>query len=247
MSWLIILLACSDDSQRVRVAPDSDVEVVDSQTDSDSDSNVELGPCPVQMAEIDGFCIDKYEAWLMDQSPFEVPTSGVATTGNGQTPQGYISGTVAESACVAAGKRLCSLEEWTRACQGPTATTWPYGDTYDPDACNVSRDEHPIVSLFGSAANWSPEQMNDPQVNQQADTVDKGGANPQCVSADGVYDLHGNLHEWIADPDGQFKGGFYADASINGEGCGYRTTAHTFGYHDYSTGFRCCADAAPLD
>mgnify|MGYP001949009428 CR=1 FL=1 len=57
-----------------------------------------------------------------------------------------------------------------------------------------------------------------------------------------TYDLHGNLHEWIADPAGTFKGGFYVDAVINGSGCAYTTTAHTFDYHDYSTGFRCCAD-----
>ena len=60
-----------------------------------------------------------------------------------------------------------------------------------------------------------------------------------------MHDLHGNLHEWIDDASGIFRGGFYVDASINGAGCSYRTTAHTFGYHDYSTGFRCCADLAP--
>ena len=86
------------------------------------------------------------------------------------------------------------------------------------------------------------EHMNDPGINQQPNTVDRTGSNPGCVSAEGIYDLHGNLHEWIDDPDGTFKGGFYADAELNGPGCTYTTTAHTFGYHDYSTGFRCCAD-----
>jgi hypothetical protein len=38
-------------------------------------------------------------------------------------------------------------------------------------------------------------------------------------------------------------GGFFMDTHLNGEGCDYRTTAHDFSYHDYSTGFRCCADA----
>ena len=65
------------------------------------------------------------------------------------------------------------------------------------------------------------------------------------MSAEGVFDLHGNLHEWIADPEGTFKGGFYADGKINGLGCGYTTTAHDTAYHDYSTGFRCCRDPAP--
>ena len=87
-----------------------------------------------------------------------------------------------------------------------------------------------------------PDQMNDPQLNRLANSLDPTGANPACVSAEGVYDLHGNLHEWVADPDGTFRGGFYVDAKINGEGCSYRTTAHGRRYHDYSTGFRCCAD-----
>ena len=65
----------------------------------------------------------------------------------------------------------------------------------------------------------------------------------RCVTDEGVYDMHGNLHEWVADSSGVFRGGFYVDASINGTGCSYRTTRHTFDYHDYSTGFRCCADA----
>ena len=52
----------------------------------------------------------------------------------------------------------------------------------------------------------------------------------------------GNLHEWVADPKGTFMGGFFMDTFQNGEGCEYRTTAHGFDYHDYSTGFRCCAE-----
>jgi hypothetical protein len=53
----------------------------------------------------------------------------------------------------------------------------------------------------------------------------------------------GNLHEWTSDPEGTFRGGFYVDTVINGPGCLYRTTAHDRAHWDYSTGFRCCADA----
>lgn len=203
--------------------------------------------CPPYMAWIDGdggpFCIDRYEASLEGWSPYEVPTGGqVASVGPGQVPQGYISGDRAAEACDLAGKRLCAVDEWMRACQGPDGWTWPYGNTHDPDACNTSRSSHPVVDLFGPYTDWSSAQMNDPGVNQQPDTVDPGGDNPDCVSVEGVYDLHGNLHEWVDDPGGLFKGGFFADAVLNGDGCYYATTAHTPPYHDYSTGFRCCAD-----
>ena len=42
---------------------------------------------------------------------------------------------------------------------------------------------------------------------------------------------------------GRFRGGWYGDAENNGPGCTYVTSAHEPTYHDYSTGFRCCADA----
>jgi formylglycine-generating enzyme required for sulfatase activity len=53
----------------------------------------------------------------------------------------------------------------------------------------------------------------------------------------------GNVHEWTADPKGTFRGGYYLDTHINGDGCDYRTVAHEPTYHDYSTGFRCCSDS----
>ena len=205
---------------------------------------VEEGPCPPEMALAGEVCVDKWEAHLDGWSPYKVPTAGVAVSEAGAIPQGYISGDVAQSACETAGKRLCSLEEWLRACQGSQGTTWPYGDVYDPAACNDTYPGgHPVVDYFGTSSGvWDSAHMNDPGINQQEDTVDPAGSNPGCVSEDGIYDLHGNLHEWISDPAGTFKGGFYADASINGPGCTYTTTAHAFTYHDYSTGFRCCAD-----
>lgn len=198
--------------------------------------------CPAGMARIDDFCIDRWEAHLADASPFEVPTDGVAVSEAAVVPQGYISATVAATACAAAGKRLCTATEWTRACRGPTGTTYPYGDTYVAGACNDVRAEHPVVTLFGAGATFDAQQMNDPRLNQLPDTVEPTGAHAGCVSAEGVYDLHGNLNEWISDPNGTWKGGFYVEAVNNGAGCLYTTTAHPVSYHDFSTGFRCCTE-----
>jgi hypothetical protein len=196
------------------------------------------------MALVGHVCVDRWEAYLVDRSPYEVPEDGVAASAEGAVPQGYIGGDVAAAACQAAGKRLCTLDEWMTACSGTEGRTWPYGDTYDPDACNTSYDGgHPVCDYFDDCENvWDMDHMNDPGINQQEGTEDAAGANPGCVTPEGVFDLHGNLHEWVDEPDGTFKGGFYADASINGEGCSYTTTAHELSYHDYSTGFRCCAD-----
>ena len=75
----------------------------------------------------------------------------------------------------------------------------------------------------------------------------KTGEHAECVNGFGVFDMVGNLHEWVAtDPaalHGTFAGGYYLDTTINGDGCLYRTQAHAHDYHDYSTGFRCCGAA----
>ena len=66
-----------------------------------------------------------------------------------------------------------------------------------------------------------------------------------CYRPDTIYRLgpSGRSEVVVDDPAGTFQGGYYLDVRQNGDGCGYRTDAHEFAYHDYSTGFRCCADA----
>jgi formylglycine-generating enzyme required for sulfatase activity len=86
--------------------------------------------------------------------------------------------------------------------------------------------------------------MNDPQLNRLSGTVAATGSHAQCTNDYGVYDMVGNVHEWVDDPEGTFLGGFYLDTHQLGDGCNYRTPGHDVYYHDYSTGFRCCADVA---
>src|SRR5262249_24405450 len=161
----------------------------------------------------------------------------VARSLRGAVPQGYITGDEARQACANAGKRLCLDSEWLRACRGPENLTFPYGDTRATGVCNDRRDEHPALELFGSVTNLSSRC-----ITQLHDTVDRTGSRDGCVTAEGAFDMMGNLHEWTADPNGTFRGGFYVDTVINGPGCLYVTTAHNTAYSDYSTGFRCCAD-----
>jgi hypothetical protein len=91
-------------------------------------------------------------------------------------------------------------------------------------------------------------RLNDPGLGQVDGALAKTGEHEECVNGFGVFDMVGNLHEWVAtDPKavhGTFAGGYYLDTTINGDGCNYRTVAHAHDYHDYSTGFRCCAPAA---
>jgi hypothetical protein len=201
-----------------------------------------LGGCPPGMAPVDDFCIDRWEASLEGWSPYWNPgaTPPPARSIPGAVPQGYISGTQAADACAAAGKRLCTDAEWLRACRGPMSFVYPYGDTRMDGVCNDARAQHPAIEYFGpnDPDVWS--KLGHPCINQLPASLDPAGANPGCVTAEGLFDMMGNLHEWTADPAGTFRGGFYVDTTINGNGCLYATTAHNTAHWDYSTGFRCC-------
>lgn len=229
-----------------------------------SPSEGKPGLCPNGMAYVaveglNAYCIDRWEAQVVELRGKEeiahAPTQPVtkltvkAVTRAGVTPQGYISKNEAEAACKAAKKRLCSGEEWQHACKGKKPTTFPYGDERKSGYCNDS-GRAPLTALhpeLGEQVYASGEAMNDPRINEAPNTVAPTGSFTHCRNAFGVFDMVGNLHEWTADVHdgsrGTFRGGYYQDTHLNGDGCGYRTTAHDVSYHDYSTGFRCCADA----
>jgi hypothetical protein len=206
------------------------------------------GGCPDGMIPVAAFCVDVHEASLVrldgsPWSPYVHPYEPVrAVSIEGAVPQGYVDQVTAEDACLASGKRLCTDEEWLRACQGPGGTTYPYGDEAALGTCNDHRAVHPAVEYFGTTEDWIFSELDNACLNQLPSSLATCGAHPGCVTAEGALDMMGNLHEWTSDPNGTFRGGFYVDTSINGPGCLYKTTAHDVHHWDYSTGFRCCAD-----
>ncbi len=208
--------------------------------------------CPSNMALVGKTCVDKYEGSLVEitsngEVPFSahMPPNGHAVKAKsvaGVTPQAHISMVEAQKACKASGKRLCHANEWKTACKGPEQTRYPYGNERIPGACVDTGRTSPVQTLKGGVYNHTA--MNDPALNQLANTVEATGATATCTNGYGVADMVGNVHEWA--DDGSFHGGYYLDTKINGEGCSYKTSAHNSTYYDYSTGFRCCADAGTL-
>jgi len=221
------------------------------------------GLCPPDMASIDDkFCVDKYEASLVELMsdgserawPYYQPVEGHtvrAVSEKGVFPQGYISEKQAIEACGRSGKRLCKPAEWKTACKGPPTDGGPkkfgYANERTPGTCN-DNGKSPVGTFFPAAVAdgkaWTWDKMNDERLNQMAGGLAETGSHEGCTNGYGVYDMVGNLHEWVLDSAGTFQGGYYLDVTQNGDGCGYRTDAHEAWYHDYSTGFRCCADPA---
>lgn len=202
-------------------------------------------------------CIDRWEAtvevWsnedgFLPHSPFTPvdPLEGHmrAVTAPDVVPQSHVAGSSARAACFGASKYLCPMRAWRRACMGGHRWSFPYGAQRVAGSCNDQHKDHPVMSLFPEAGNgpWAFAQMNDPRLNQQAGTLAKTGSFPACTNEHGVFDMVGNLHEWIDDEEGTFLGGYYMDTAQHGQGCLYVTAGHSFRYFDYSIGFRCCAD-----
>ena len=217
------------------------------------------GLCPPDMASIDDkFCVDKYEASLVELMsdgserawPYYQPVEGHtvrAVSEKGVFPQGYISEKQAIEACGRSGKRLCKPAEWKTACKGPEPKKFGYANERTPGTCN-DNGKSPVGTFFPTAVAegkaWTWDKMNDERLNQMSGGLAETGSHEACTNGYGVYDMVGNLHEWVLDSAGTFQGGYYLDVTQNGDGCGYRTDAHEAWYHDYSTGFRCCADPA---
>lgn len=164
----------------------------------------------------------------------------------GVLPAGYLHRETAARACAQAGKRLCTRQEWVTACRGQYNHPYPYGPSYREGACNIYRNSHPARLLHGDASRHHLDPRLNLAVDADGPLLLKTGSLESCRSTwgeDGIYDMVGNLDEWIAEPSGSFVGGFYSRATR--AGCGASIDSHHPAYKDYSLGARCCQDAAP--
>jgi protein-disulfide isomerase/uncharacterized membrane protein/thiol-disulfide isomerase/thioredoxin len=176
------------------------------------------------------------EFWI-DAFESSVDKSGKAVSVPNVMPS-FSSWFDAEKACKAAGKRMCTEEEWVSSCIGEPADDhnkngkfvdgpvvgrlYPYGPFYEKDTCRDSEDK-----LNGKAT--------------------KTGSLAGCRTPDGIYDLSGNLYEWIGQSvdDAAMMGGDFRTKTSGT--CRRRAATYGAGYKNETIGFRCCADAEIKD
>jgi sulfatase modifying factor 1 len=167
-----------------------------------------------------------------------------AVSRSGAVPQAYLSFYLAQQACGRAGKRLCKHEEWMTACRGERGTKFPYGDAFDRKLCNVYGYTHPAYVLHGnSSAGHRDPRLNLLVADGERPLLRRTGSTPTCASRwgdDAVFDMVGNVDEWVDDEHGRVAGGFYARSTTSG--CEAQIASHAPVYYDYSTGVRCCND-----
>jgi hypothetical protein len=107
----------------------------------------------------------------------------------------------------------------------------------------VHRESHPAKLLHGDASRNHLDPRLGLAYDDDGPLLNSTGESTQCVSrwgSDAVYDMVGNVDEWIGDPSGAFLGGFFSRATK--DGCSASIDSHDPGYLDYSLGTRCCKE-----
>jgi hypothetical protein len=183
------------------------------------------------------FYIDTYEASHPDATAMSTGVSAARSCSKpGVLPWRNVSWNVAQAACAAAGKTLCTASQWQTSCEGAADTTYPYGNMFSATACNTE----PFDGVPGGADD---------------DIMLATGALSTCISAPGVFDLSGNLKEWTAEITGTtpppnpvniavLRGGDH-DTPAVGATCDFRTSRAAVNVLEPTYGFRCCRVAPP--
>ncbi|HEY4117211.1 MAG TPA: SUMF1/EgtB/PvdO family nonheme iron enzyme, partial [Byssovorax sp.] len=177
------------------------------------------------------FCMDRYE-W-----PNRV----------GEVPRVLTSWTQAVSECKAIGKRICTEDEFNFACEGPDMLPYVYGYERDAGVCTIDLPyvypDHSRTMLHYEqclATPWCAAEL------QRLDQRKRIGEVSTCVSWAGLYDLNGNVNEWVEIPHQKppnrsgLKGGWWGP--VRGR-CRPTVTFHKEEDYGYEVGFRCCDDA----
>jgi formylglycine-generating enzyme required for sulfatase activity/serine/threonine protein kinase len=155
---------------------------------------------------VDDYCIDQYEY------PNEL----------GEFPKVDVTWSEAQKFCTNQNKRLCSEQEWEKACKGSQMFRFPYGNTFDPQRCNTEDG------------------------NGYDRRVAPIGTFKQCQSDYKVFDMSGNIMEWTSSSyeeistDIVVKGG---DSSLPAWACRCANRENYLPDNRASKiGFRCCLD-----
>jgi formylglycine-generating enzyme required for sulfatase activity len=116
--------------------------------------------------------VDDYPSTFPDNGQFTAPV--YACSVSGEVPSRWVTWFQAQQACLLAGKRLCSNEEWQAAVAG----------TNDPGA-------------FGSAGGACHTIGGDARATGRAGATP--GGSTSFIGRWGAEDLIGNLWEWVGD------------------------------------------------
>jgi hypothetical protein len=227
LATILLLSACHNDTiQDQPISIDHDIEL----SVQPQEAEYRKPPsCPVGMILISDehhtFCIDQYEF------PNQL----------GVNPPIALSAYDAEALVKQVGKRLCTYEEWHRACVGKHNWRYSYGSVYQAGRCNDNKT---------GWVNPHWELMFSPQWHDWTMHLYKGepdGSRPNCVSDEGVEEMIGNVREWVRDPKGMggysIPSGYWYGTTAGAPTCDYVIRNHSPSFRSYEFGARACMNA----
>jgi hypothetical protein len=218
--------------------------------DDDCDGLVDEGEvcsasCPPDMVAVrSAYCIDRYEASRIDASASTQGTdTTLAVSRSGVLPWMVNPMTTAhlaefEAACRAAGKHLCTKDEWIASCTGPNLTPFVYGNTFNREACNCIDtfcDDYCAENGLASCSTASDCGYSYDCYHEAAT-----GSFPGCTNDYGTFDLNGNVWEIVpstSDSRGyEIRGGAFNCANASTRvSCDFNAN-----WTALYAGFRCC-------
>ena len=150
---------------------------------------VELGESPAHSLHLDGFYIDKFEVTNARYQHFMNKTGvpppdfwGAMGTMNGpDLPVSWVTWFQAEAYCQWVSKRLPTEAEWEKAARGTDERLYPWGNKFHWNYGNFS-DNHLEDGHIDGFSSSSPV-----------------GSFLTDISPYGVFDMGGNVLEWVAD------------------------------------------------
>ncbi|HEY6086066.1 MAG TPA: SUMF1/EgtB/PvdO family nonheme iron enzyme, partial [Nitrospira sp.] len=177
---------------------------------------------PQRYVYLSAFSIDRYETTNEEYARFVVSrghrapenTNAASTLWTGDRPLPgserhpvvNVSWTDAEAYCRWMGKRLPTEAEWEKAARGTDGRRYPWGNGWDVSLANSASYWAGRTVEFASGADWEAFWVKGEGARLAKEKGLKGevltlpvGSFPGGVNSYGLYDMAGNVAEWVQD------------------------------------------------